>query len=131
MAISEAVADKIASDGHGTVGTNLFIGLMPDAPDACSTVYEGVGPGLIEHFGGGVALDLVSVQVTIRGARDDYPTARNLALSIRNDLADITEETVSEVRILRMKPEGYINSIGRDPEDRPLFTINFIATIVP
>jgi hypothetical protein len=130
MAISEATADKIASGGYGTVGTNIFIGLMPDTPEACVTVYEGIGPGIIEHFGGGVSLDIVGVQVTVRGSRDDYPTARNLAVNIRNYLATITEETVGGLRILRMKPEGYINSIGRDPEDRPLFTMNFLATVV-
>jgi hypothetical protein len=130
MAISESAADRIATGGYGTVGTSIFIGLMPDTPDACVTVYEGLGPGIVEHFGSGISLDMVGLQVTVRGARDDYPTARNLAVNIRNYLSLITEETVTGLRILRVKPEGYINSIGRDPEDRPLFTMNFLATVV-
>lgn len=131
MAAIESIADKIASGGYGTVGTSIFIGLMPDSPDAAVVLYESPGPGVIEHFGGGISLDHITIQVSVRGARDDYPTARNLADDIRKYLAAVTEETVSGVRILRMRPEGYVNSIGRDDEDRPLFTMNFIATVVP
>jgi hypothetical protein len=131
MGIVEAVADKIATGQFGTVGSTIFIGLMPDGPDAVVTVYESLGPGIVEHFGGGISLDHVTIQVSVRGTRDDYPNARDLANNIRKYLAGVTEETVGGVRILRMRPEGYINSIGRDDEDRPLFTMNFIATVAP
>jgi hypothetical protein len=131
MGLVESVADKIATGGYGSVGTSIFIGLMPDSPDASVVIYESIGPGVVETFGGGISLDHVTIQVSVRGARDDYPTARDLANNIRKYLAGITEETVGGVRILRMRHEGYINSIGRDAEDRPLFTMNFIATVVP
>ena len=129
MAAIEAIADKIATGGFGTVGSTIFIGLMPDTPEACVVLYESPGPGVVEHFGGGISLDLVTIQVSVRGVRDDYPTARNLTDSIRTYLSSVTEETLSGVRILRIRPEGYVNAIGRDQEDRPLFSANFIATV--
>ncbi len=129
MSVVEAIADYLQAQGRGTVGTDIFIGLMPDSPDTSVTVYESAGPGTIQTFGGGVALDRVSIQISVRGVRDDYPTARNRAVTIRDTLASVTEVTQGSVRFVRLDPTGYVNSIGRDEEDRPVFTINFIATV--
>jgi hypothetical protein len=46
--ILEALADKLTAASVATVGTNLFIGLMPDKPDVCVGLYEYAGAAPLE-----------------------------------------------------------------------------------
>ena len=41
--ILEALADKLTTASVATVGTNLFLGMMPDSPDLCVALYEYAG----------------------------------------------------------------------------------------
>jgi hypothetical protein len=126
----EELADKMATDGVGTVGTNIFIGIMPNSPDACLALYEYAGEGPMEAFNdGGVSLDVPSVQVMSRGGRMDYPAAKTLIVAARNSLTAVTNETLGTVRFLRVREMSAINTLGPDVNDRPLFTVSFQAVV--
>ena len=131
--ILEAIGNKLATDGLGTLGTNLFLSLMPDTPDLCTAVYEYSGLSPLDTFGASVniALDRPSIQVMTRAARNDYVAARDRAVDVRNSLAKISNQTLSNINILRIAPLSAINSIGLDEKDRPLVTISFTAVVVP
>ena len=126
MTILESVGDFLASNGQGTLGTNLFLSLMPDTPDACVSVYEDEGGEPMVSLGGsGLQLDQPNIQVIVRGARDDYPGTRDKANAIRLLLGALTDQTISGVRILSMTPLGSVLPMGVDDKHRPMVSANF------
>jgi hypothetical protein len=111
---------------QGTLGTTLFLGTLPETPDACVAVYENSGtPPSFTMGTGGIVIDYPMLQVICRAGREDYPTARDKAESIRNLLASVLESTISGVHIMRIEPMGSVNPLGVDPKYRPLVSVNF------
>lgn len=122
--ILEALADKLNSASVAITGTNLFIGIMPDDPDSCISLYEYAGAEPIEVLrNNNATLERPSVQVLVRATRNDYPTARDLIEAARDTLTGITDETISNVRFLRVSALSSINAVGLDDNERPMFTL--------
>lgn len=128
--ILEALADKLTSASIATVGTNLFIGIMPNSPDVCVALYEYAGSPPLEVLRDNTAtLERPSVQVIARATRNDYPAARTLITNVRDSLTSITDETISNVRFLRVNQNSSINAVGTDENDRPLFTLSLMTVV--
>jgi len=124
--ILESVGDYLVTNSQGTLGTDLFLGTLPESPDACVAVYENSGtPPSFTMGTGGIVIDYPMLQVICRAGREDYPTARDKAESIRNLLASVLESTISGVHIMRIEPMGSVNPLGVDPKYRPLVSVNF------
>lgn len=132
MSLLESVGTYLQAQGQGTLATNLFLGLMPPSPDACVTLYENSVGAPMETMGSAaVAVDLIGLQVIVRGTRDDYPTARDKALTVRTLLAGITETTLSGVHIHRISADTWPIPLGNDDLDRPQFSVRFRAMVRP
>jgi hypothetical protein len=115
-----------AHASQGTLGTNIFLGTLPDTPDACISVYENAGSSPAFTMGtGGIVIDYPMLQIVCRAGREDYPTARDKAETIRVLLASVLERTVSGIHIMRIEPMGSVNLLGVDPQYRPLVSVNF------
>lgn len=124
--ILESVGDYLVTNSLGTLGTDLFLGTLPESPDACVAVYENSGtPPSFTMGTGGIVIDYPMLQIICRAGREDYPTARDKAESIRNLLASVLESTISGVHIMRIEPMGSVNPLGVDPKYRPLVSVNF------
>lgn len=124
--ILESIGDYLVTNSLGTLGTNLFLGTLPESPDVCTAVYENSGtPPAFTMGAGGIAIDYPMLQVICRAGKDDYPTARDAVEVIRNLLASVTDVTISNVHILRIEPMGSVNPLGVDPKQRPLLSVNF------
>jgi len=124
--ILESVGDYLVTNSQGTLGTDLFLGTLPESPDACVAVYENSGtPPSFTMGTGGIVIDYPMLQIICRAGREDYPTARDKAESIRNLLASVLESTISGVHIMRIEPMGSVNPLGVDPKYRPLVSVNF------
>lgn len=128
--ILEALGDYLQTNSVGTLGTNIFLGKMPASPDYCITLYEYEGMAPKESFGGNpYDVDMPRIQVVVRGARDDYPTARDAVNTIRGLLADITDVTISSTKVLRVASLGAFIPLGLDDKDRPRIAANFQAYV--
>lgn len=126
----EELADRLDSDGVGTVGTDIYIGLMPTSPDSCIALYEYAGEAPLEVFQDNAAtVEQPSVQVMARAGRNDYPTARALIEAARDSLTAVTNETLGTVRFLRVREISAINAIGGDEKDRPRFTLSLQVAV--
>lgn len=126
MAILDDLAAYIATAGHGTVGTNLFKGHLPAQPDAAIALYEYQGEANVNVFGGAAAInERPRVQVRVRGALMDYPTARTKIQSIYRLLDAVEEEDLSGTRYNRIAALQAPFSLGVDANDRPEFACNF------
>jgi hypothetical protein len=76
--ILEAVGDYLQTNGYGTQGTDIFLAVLPESPDACIAIYEAVGNAPEFTMGSDPwAIDRPVIQVICRAGRGDYPTARN------------------------------------------------------
>jgi hypothetical protein len=124
--VLEAVGSHIDSNNATlTIGTNLFLGKMPESPDLCVTVYEYAGTNPVEGMGSvGFVVDRPSIQVVVRAGKDDYPTARNLAQDLRILLAAVTDTTIGGLRVLRLASNGSVIPLGLDDLDRPRIAFN-------
>lgn len=132
MSILEAVGDYLQTQGQGTLGTNLFLAMMPETPDACVCVYETSGLAPMMTMGSAAfAVDQPGLQVIVRGARADYPGARNKALTVRGLLAAITETTISGIHVMRVSADGSLLPMGEDQNGRPMVSTNFSCVVRP
>lgn len=121
----EALADRLQSASVATTATNLFLGIMPDNPDLCVALFEYAGAAPLEVLSDDTAtLERPSVQVMVRGARNDYPTAKTLIENVRNTLTGIANEDISGERFLRVQELSSINALGVDDNDRPEFSLS-------
>jgi hypothetical protein len=126
MTVLESIGDYLQTNSQGTLGTNLFLSRMPSSPDVCVTVYEYEGGQPLETMGNSATVvDLPRIQIVCRAGRDDYATARNKAATIRDLLAAVTEQTISGIAVMRIRPTGQVMPLGLDEKDRPTVSINF------
>ena len=124
--ILESIGDYLVTNSHGTLGTSIFLGTLPESPDACVAVYENSGSSPTFTMGaGGIRIDYPMIQIICRAGREDYPTARDKAYTLRILLASVVETSISGVHIMRIEPMGSVNQLGVDPKYRPLISVNF------
>lgn len=126
----EAIAARLNSASIAISASNMFIGVMPSTPDRCVAIYEYAGAQPLEVLVSNTAtLERPSIQIMTRGARNDYPSARSLMVSIRDNLTQVTNQALSGVNFLRINQISSINSLGVDENERPRFTLSLQAVL--
>lgn len=124
--VLESIGDYVDAQTTLTIGTNLFLGILPDKPDVCVAIMEDAGNRPQFSMGpGGIQVDKPSLNLYARASRDDYPTARDRADEIRLLLAAVTDQTLSSIRVLRVEPTGSVSPLGVDEEHRPIVQVRF------
>jgi hypothetical protein len=127
-----AIATLLASNGYGTLATNIFVSLMPATPDAVVVVSEygsGAPPELV--MGAGVPIHHPGLQVRIRGSlTEDYDVVHARATSIWKFIAALGDGTLSSDRYLTFTPNGSPELESRDDLERVIFVCNFSVTKV-
>lgn len=126
MAILDALGAFLQTQGQGTVATNIFLARMPDAPDACVTLYENQGIGPDYTFGAGVkAIDHQRVRIYCRAERNDYPTARAKAEAVRAIVGAVRNTTLSGVAIMCILSTSELYPLQRDGDDRAIIGCDY------
>jgi hypothetical protein len=121
MPVDKDIAEYLEDQGYGTVGTDIFIGWMPDTPTNAIvvTATQGRPPMVLGD------LEMPGFQVRVRNsAYDSGWTVANNILDLLHALTDATIETRNYYRI---DAQGSVTALGRDEKDRDLFSVNFIA----
>ncbi len=132
MPFLNEIATYLAANGVGVVATSIFVGRMPDAPDACCTLYE--PPGLAPNHGFGVAgiqFETPSVQVVCRGVPDDYATPRALAATAWNALSEVQGEALSGTNYNMITPRQSPFEMKRDERGRVHIAFNALCEKEP
>ena len=108
-----------------TLGTNLFLGRMPETPDTCVAIIETSGQSPIEAMGGSTlpAYTRPRAQILVRAA--DYATASGLAEDIFKKLTLIDNESLSGVYYLRVEGLQSPFYLDRDGQERAVFSCNY------
>jgi hypothetical protein len=132
MALLDALAARLVADGVGTLATNIFLGYLPESPDACVAVYEDRGNGADQVFGSSVvAIERPAIRVVARAARNDYPAARDKIIAVRNSLGDIGDETVDGVSFMCVITDSDPYPMGVDGRERAMFGLDLQAWVRP
>jgi hypothetical protein len=110
-----------------TLGTNLFLGRMPDSPDTCVVLYEYGGSAPDNTMGGGLpVLQNPSVQVAVRAVL--YASAESLINLCWGTLEGIVDMSLSGTRYNRVTAIQSPFVLERDSQDRVIFVQNFNVT---
>lgn len=115
----EDIGAYLATKSVGTVGTDLFLGSMPDKPDRCLALYalEGERP----EFN----WDAERPGLTVRTRGADQAEATALAASVWRELWNLTNVTMSGTVYHRIEARGSIAPSGRDARGRCYSICNF------
>ena len=107
------------------LGTNLFLGRLPDTPDTCVAVIETAGQSAVDAMGGSTlpAYTRPRAQVLVRAV--SYSEASALAEDIFKQIQKIDNESLSGVRYLRANGMQSPFYLERDMEERAVFSCNY------
>jgi hypothetical protein len=123
------IAAYLAGEGLGTLGTDLFMGSMPDPPNACVALYEYAGrpPGFV-HDSPQPAIRYPRLQVLVRD--DDYAGAVSRARSVYTALCGLVNATLGATTYGRVAPLGEPFPLARDESERVVVACNYEVTTI-
>ena len=109
----------LATKNVGTVGTDIFLGLMPDQPDNCIALFEYAGSPPDLHWNG----EYPGLQVRVRNK--SYAAARTKIEEVVTELHGAHELTLNGTRYLLIKARGSPEVLKRDNNNRVELFVNF------
>ena len=123
MSLISDIADYLATQGLGTVGTDIFYSYMPDAGDNIMAVLDS----------GGVKPDIYlptkdqTFQIFIRSST--YAAGKSKLDSVRSELHNLYNTTIGSYYFYYIQAIAEGGHLGRNPDMRGLdeFSINFHA----
>lgn len=119
----------LATQSIGTVGTNLFYGILPDTPDACVTLFEYGGMPNEPNMGTGTTrLVFPRIQAVARGIKDDYDGPRVKIQDVVTAFTLIANQNLSGIKYLAILALSDPFFLRRDDNFRVEFVCNFQVT---
>lgn len=109
----------LATKSIGTVGTDIFLGLMPDLPDNCIALFEYAGSPPDLHWNG----EYPGLQVRVRNK--SYAAARTKIGEAMTALHGLHETVLGGTRYLLVKARGSPEVLKRDANNRVELFVNF------
>jgi len=109
----------LQSQGIGTLGADLFLGLMPDQPDNCVVLFEYAGSPPDLHWPG----EYPGLQVRVRNK--SYKAARTKIGEVMTSLHGLHEIVLGGTRYLLVKARGSPEVLKRDNNNRVELFVNF------
>ena len=109
----------LQSQGIGNLGTDIFLGLMPEQPDNCIALFEYAGSPPDLHWDG----EYPRLQVRVRDK--SYAAARAKIGTVAALLHGLHEQVLSDTRYLIIKALGSPEVLKRDENNRVELFVNF------
>lgn len=120
MTTAMDIAAYLQTQAIGTVGTNIFYGYLPDAPDNAIAIYDTAGrPSQIHE------IDRPNFQVVVRNT--SYSSAATTIQSIQALLQNITNTTINGQFYVDISNLQSPFSAGYDVEKRVEFRQNYVT----
>ena len=121
---AEDIAQILEDGGIGTIGTDIFIGTVPDTQDAPAAAIGVMDTGAL-FLSPKWKRDELTVQVLIRGPERAYTTGYAKAKAVMDTLLGIQPVTVNAHDYVLFVILGGIAHLGNDKQDRAMFSLNF------
>ena len=120
----DEIGNYLQAQAVGTLGTDLFTGTLPDAPDACTGLMEYGGAAPVHALGGGQAkYERPRLQVVVRATT--YTAARTKIETVYKLLQALSNTTLSSVRYLSVEAVASPAFLERDANNRVKLVVNF------
>lgn len=126
--------DFLVSAGIGAEGGlvaaadfDIYAGPVPATQDALIGIMRNPGSPPNPRW----LLDFPSVQIRVRGNKEDYIGTHNKAQAIKDTLLGIDSVTVNGDRWVSVTMPADMIDLGHDKLDRPEFALNFNLIIEP
>ena len=113
------IGTYLQTQGIGTLGADIFLGLMPDQPDNCIALFEYAGGPPDLHWAG----EYPGLQVRVRNK--GYAAARTKIGEVMDELHGLHEQTLHGTRYLLIKARGSPEVLKRDNNNRVELFVNF------
>lgn len=122
--VLDEIGNYLQTNGIGTLGSTLFVGTLPDTPDALVGLMEYGGVGPVHALGGGDAkYERPRVQVVARATT--YSAARTKIEAVYKLLHKVTNTTLSSVRYLMIEAVQSPFFLEKDGNNRVKLAVNF------
>jgi hypothetical protein len=111
-----------------TIGTNLFLSMMPDTPAICAAIYSMTSDSPYFTMNGSTTepvLENPRVQLYVR--HSSYATGETLVYKIWKQMTEVSDEALSGVEYLRLQALGSPQFLERDDNFNVLWSANFQA----
>lgn len=122
------IGDYLSTGGVGTLGTDLFLGMMPPNPDLAICVYEAGGLASLHAMGnvaGQAKVERPRIQVVVRGGSTGYENARALAQKAFKLLDGLPNRAINGTTYFWGAAVQPVFLMGRDgASHRPLLAFN-------
>ena len=115
----KGIGTYLQTQGIGTLGADIFLGLMPDQPDNCIALFEYAGSPPDLHWNG----EYPGLQVRVRNK--SYAAARTKIEETMKKLHGLHEQILSGTRYLLIKARGSPEILKRDSSNRVELFVNF------
>jgi len=125
MSMLTDVHSYLSANGQGT---NLYIGSMPDAPDAVVGLFAYAGRPPAEVLDvAGVRRERPGLQVQVRSAPNGYADAEARAYAIYR-LLSVANATLGSGFYQEVRPITSPFSLGRDANRRVILAVNYAVS---
>ena len=122
-----SMKDILEAAGIGTFKTDLFVGKMPEDPDAAVSVMRSGGKSANPKW----LLDEPSMQVRVRGEINGYVDAEAKAQAVKDALLGLPSQDINGDRWVQVNMIGDIVPLGFDEQNRAMFSLNWGLIIEP
>jgi len=123
-----SVGAKSLLTAHAAIsGWQIEIGAMPESPDKVITIYDTGGQAPNPKW----LLDFPTLQVMVRGAVGTYLDTFVEAKAVKDILLGTPSQDLNGDRWVSITQNGELGFLGRDEDERPLFSVNFALIIEP
>ena len=127
MAVLEDLGTYIAAQTSLTLGTDLFQGRMPEAPDACVAIYDSGGGLAPERAFGSAGLQYESPSVMVHCRAATRATAKTNADAVFTALGKVMAESLSSTVYHMIRPQQSPTFLEWDDNDRAIYTFNVVC----
>jgi len=123
----------LVTQSIGTLGSDLFLGWLPDTPDTCVAVIEGIGDEALETLGStsSTNMEQPALQIICRGAPDDYNTPRIKAEAVKAALQDVANQVLTSTLYYRIRMRHPPWPMGKDENKRFMLSTNYDVIKAP
>lgn len=115
----EQIGEYLATQNVGTLAEDIFLGNMPDMPDACVVLYQYAGSPPDLHWNG----EYPGLQVKVRAAT--YSAASTKIKAVVRELHGLCEQVLGGTRYLLVKAKGSPELWDKDDKGRVILFVNF------
>ncbi len=129
MALLDEVGTYVSDNVSGlTLGTNLYLSMMPDTPDICAALYSLTTDSPYFTMNGSTTqpvLENPRIQLYVR--HSSYATGEALIYTTWKQMTEVSDNTLSGVNYLRLQALGSPEFLERDSNHNVIFHPPFQA----